>query len=72
MNDALILIGILAAWVIAIYLLPDYYNYERDHPKLIKKVKNRMQSIKHGKSGTYDPTTDEHRKMSGEVESYFD
>jgi hypothetical protein len=63
MTDTLLLIGILAAWVIALTLMPRMQE---------KRTSPKFRALETGESGGYDPTKDPEKVMSGEIESYFD
>jgi hypothetical protein len=63
MTDILTIVGLLIAWVFALAIMPKLH---QGSDKVIVKP------LERGQSGTYDPTTDQHKIMNGEVESYFD
>lgn len=63
MIDAILLIAIPACYFIALALMP----------RMRKNITTpKFKPLEVGENGTYDPAMDEHRKMTGEVESYFD
>lgn len=70
MTDAILLIGILAAWIAALVLMPRMKK-KSGKPKL-RPLSQWREILREHEAGTYDPSEDPEKIMRGQVESYFD